>query len=403
MNDNTLFLGTDSYSYAIRTWCNHVEVGARDVASYRAKHRGRRRNNGGLGGGGGTAAEVWYAKEERKRKTVLQAAERAEEILEEMEVAYHKNATVVVRAGREDYDAVVKAYSRCAMTDGAMERAERLVSRMERGRDDLNGEGDTAENDFSPTVETYISLVRGYADASLTDNPVSRARNAMERALSCYRNGDESCRPTAEVFNALLSVCGSRVLRRAGREMRREAVACAVDMLALMREEGKKDPICLRTSRTYVLLLEAFEIVLDEDGGGSSSGGDGRLERAVETTFNRCCEEGLVDDLVLRTVQRMAPYNLYRRIVLLKAKSLTSSAFDGNGEDVEGVLVLPMEWTENAVRRGRKQYYIPLTTDGSTLPNDALSIEQKMKNLRSQKNKKILLEKNTRKERKDDS
>ena len=47
-------------------------------------------------------------KEEKERAT-----ERAEEILEEMEVAYHKNTMVVVWVGREDYDEVVKAYSRC--------------------------------------------------------------------------------------------------------------------------------------------------------------------------------------------------------------------------------------------------------------------------------------------------
>ena len=73
-----------------------------------------------------------------------------------------------------------------------MKRVERLVSCMERGRDDFNCEGNVAESDISPTVETYISLVRGYADASLNDNPMSRAWNAMERVLSRYRNGDES-------------------------------------------------------------------------------------------------------------------------------------------------------------------------------------------------------------------
>ena len=46
-----------------------------------------------------------------------------------------------------------------------------------------------------------------------------------------------------------------------------------------MREEGGRDPAGRPNSRTYVLLLEVFESILDED--GRVGGGGGRLEQAV--------------------------------------------------------------------------------------------------------------------------
>ena len=119
-----------------------------------------------------------------------------------------------------------------------------------------------------------------------------------------------------ECYNALLSACSGSAFINATVVEKKNALICAIETLNRMR--ANKDPHCRPNSETYKFLLEAYGCLMDD--------WRSHQKKAIESTFTQCRDEGLVDDSVIQTLQRVAPYDLFRSMVLLKAKTFSTKA-----------------------------------------------------------------------------
>lgn len=91
--------------------------------------------------------------------------------------------------------------------------------------------------------------------------------------------------------------------------------------------------------RTYVCLLQACGRLLgNSKGAGGSDEGD-RMRRGehVESVWRECCQEGLVDDVVLRNFVRAAPDGVWQ-------DALVGVVTGGDGKGLTAAM-LPREWT----------------------------------------------------------
>jgi hypothetical protein len=181
---------------------------------------------------------------------------------------------------------------------------------------------------------------------------------------------DDHVKPTVEVFNAFIRVCGST---NHGRSTERKFnLKLAVRTVEEMRERGEAP-----NSATFKRLLEACENLLPM--GKERS-------RAVENIFNNCSYLGLVNDEVLAQLKNAASEELFTDMVVAKTAE----------EDIEGTLrsgkMVPESWTRNI---GVKVE----TVDGKqpkALNIDAIFVvtkrvkEFRTRNLRQHKNKKLL-------------
>ena len=139
-----------------------------------------------------------------------------------------------------------------------------------------------------------------------------------------------------------------------------------------MLKECKSEE-CKPNAETYKLLIDACGKLIPK---GLEQ------QKALETIFNNCCRDGLVDDRVLRQFKKTAPFDLYQDTILLNAQTST----DGDG------MILPEEWTRNIghrVRTAEGRRPQPLSPDVGFVMTKSMA-DYKMRRLRSKKNQRLL-------------
>jgi hypothetical protein len=308
------------------------------------------------------AIRIWCNASQYNESPLTQRFEdaiQAQAVLKQMHEMYHRSGSVEVRPTTYDYNNVIRALSRCNI-NGAVERVEELLTKMENKYHD----GDAL---LMPDRESYMTAIFAWKNSPDVGMRVDGARAIFERMIKQYKNGNHSCKPTVESYNALITLCRNHKFVEGTDEDRRKAFECVVDTVNKMRLSEEIE----FNSMTYNLLLYVFGTLLEK---GSKEQG-----KVIESTFQKCCADGLVDDKVLTAIQRVAPYDVYRRCVLYSA---TKDSTEAKG------LYLPEEWSANII--GARPV-IPFSMDGNftNVRNKELS-ERKMRRLRTRKNQRIL-------------
>jgi len=285
-----------------------------------------------------------------------QHAVQAESLLKRMDEMYFRSGSIEVRPTAHDYYNVMEAFTKSRYT-GAMERAEALLKAME----DKYHDGDAL---LMPSSENYRSIIVAWKHSPDVEKRVDGAKRVFERMMKQYQNGNHACKPSVEAYNAIISVCRSADFAEAKDEHKRKALQCVTETISKMRASEEIE----LNAMTYNLILNAFGNLLEN--------GSREQVKAIESVFSKCCAEGLVDKRVFHKMQRCAPYDVYRRNVLIHASKESDSV---------GKLYLPKAWSRNIT--GIRPY-IP-SVDGNFV-NERNRNERKMRRLRTRKNQSLL-------------
>jgi hypothetical protein len=328
MEDNGLVPDSDCFTYAIQTWCNSA------------------------------------CRNELTEEEVYDCALKAQEMLDKKTQMHFRSGIVSVEMSTLDYNNVMRAWSRSSSA-GAIQNVDKLLSTLES----LYAKGDEK---MKPNHESYYHAINALGNDPNIGNQIDRVFELLTRMNAQYENGNRDCAPNIQCYNAVISVCGNSKFKSGSDDERRNALKCVIKMI----QELKDSRGVTSNSRTYGLALETFSILMDKK--------SIEFAKVIESLFVRCCNEGLVDDKVIKAFHRVAPYSLHRRLVLGPA----SPDKEADGTTISETLFLPEDWTRNI--NGIRQR-IPLAVDGRFVHARSQSVsEHKMRRLRKKQNKCLL-------------
>ena len=347
MEDNALVPDTECYMYAIQIWSNSA------------------------------------CRNEATQNEIYEDAERAHDLLDRMKIAHHRSGLVMVKPTAIDYNNVMRAWSR-GSSHRAMTKVEELLSKLEQSY--AKGEG---EPSMAPTYESYLRKIEVLENSRNTSNQIDEVVDALARMKEQHDNGNEACSPNIACYNTVIAVCGNRSFKLADDQEKQKALKCAIEILQTLRSNNKQD---LRpTTRTYVFTLEAFSILMDRK--------SPEFRKGIESVFQMCCNDGLIDDKVIKTFRRVAPFEVYRQCILSKSfpkvdtdkdGNITGDAYNSSTDNASKTLFLPELWTRN-IDGGIRQR-IPLAVDGRFVHERSPVVsEYKMRRLRRKPNQALLL------------
>jgi len=291
---------------------------------------------------------------------------RCLELLDRMRVAHNQSIVSQVRVATQNVNDVLEAL--CVSTNHKrIEQAELLLESLEAAAEAAAGR-DEMRHDPRPNANSYRLVIDVWRTAQSIEK-VPRAMAILWRMKESYDAiATNSQKPDiVEVFNAFVRVCGSvrpRGDKDDGAHVFREALAAVESMRSL---KG-----LYPNAVSYAVLLEACKILLPL--------GKERL-RVVEQVFHLACDEGMVDDGVLRELRSVASEEQYSKLVIAPS------------EIVEGTKMVPESWSRNALggrvvtADGRRTK--PLTVDGQLAITNAMR-EFQMRRLRDKRNRNLL-------------
>lgn len=278
MVDRQLTPDSECYTYAIRTWKNSATHHLCETQHVDATHANR--------------------------------------LLKAMEKAYHRSSEVLVQPKTENYNNVIEAWSASTQA-GAAVHAEALLKKLEKAYAD-------GDENLMPDTNSYRWALEAWANSPSPDK-LSRAVAILSRMKDAMEGSeDDHAKPTVDVFNAFIRVCGTSGTGSAGDK--KYNLKLAVNTVDEMRQRGEAP-----NSRTFCLLLEACQNLLPL--GKQQS-------RAVETIFRNCCYLGLVDDAVLAQFRDVASDQLFQDLVVANTtEEVTEGSKSGK--------MVPKTWTRN--------------------------------------------------------
>ena len=173
--------------------------------------------------------------------------------------------------------------------------------------------------------------------------------------------------PLLEVLNSFVLVCATTpqpIPNEVGVSILREALRAV--------ERFRSDCKVIPNQWTYAYLMQAAQELV---------GNEASRTKIVDQVFRLSCQDGMVDDVLLKQFMEATAPDQYQRLVVAQS------------ETVEGAKVIPESWSRNVLggrvisADGRKVR--PLTIDGRLTETKAMQ-EFKMRRLRDKRNRKLL-------------
>ncbi len=309
--------------------------------------------------------KIWSnsaSRNELTQQEIYEDALKAYQLLERMSQMHDRSGLVMVKPTTIDYNNVMRAFSRCTAEDAGI-KVKKLLLKLEN---EYAG-GDIG---MKPNHESYLHAIKTLGNNSNLENQIEQVLDLLSRMRDQYKNGNVACKPNILCYNAIISACGTRNLKFASEKEKQEVLKCVVEIVQKLRKNDEIET----TSKTFILTLEAFAALLDTK--------SPEYKKVIESVFSMCCNEGLVDDNVIKTFHRVAPHEVYRQAVLSKASP------DFEIDETSQTLFLPEQWTRNI--DGIRQR-IPLAVDGRFVhARSPIVSEHKMRRLRKRQNKILL-------------
>lgn len=163
-------------------------------------------------------------------------------------------------------------------------RVEALLNQME----DLYQSG---RQDVKPSTVSYITCISAWARSNHRQK-VPRAQAILRRMEESYRSGNIDAEPNLLAYNALLNSC-SFPIGNDGSE-RFDVAKVALDTLEELRDSNYGNPDDI----TYATVLKTLGRCIPP----------GKIrDEMVEKEFERCCNDGQVNDFVLRELDHASP------------------------------------------------------------------------------------------------
>ncbi len=214
------------------------------------------------------------------------------------------------------YNLMMNILAKARMDDSA-ERAEGLLNEMESLYESGNQQ-------VKPSAVSYVICISAWAKSNDREK-VPRAQAILRRMKEAYRCGNLDAKPTLSANNALLNACGFPV---GGPNERSHAATVVMETLKELDESNdiSADHV------SYATALKAF--------GRCIPPGKSR-DDLVEREFQKCCIEGLVNDFVLRELER--------------ASLTVHSKLFGSEDSLHTIMKkVPREWRRNVSSRAKQ-------------------------------------------------
>ena len=329
MEENGLIPDSDCFSYVIQTWCNSA------------------------------------CRNELTEEEISHDALRAHKLLDQKLKMRLRSGIIEINTTRTDYNNVMRAWSHSSSSE-ANEHIMNLLSSMER----LYGNGD--EN-MKPNFESYLHTINIMHQQEIVSDPTPKVFEILDRMKQQYEKGNEQSMPHIQCYNAAIGALGTHKMKEADADIKRNALSGVIRLI----KKVKDSTIVVANSFTYRFALESLSNLMDKR--------SVEYIRVIDSLFNRCCDEGVVDDTVIKAFHRASPHDLYRKLVL----SAASMDTEMDGTIISETLFLPEEWTRNI--DGFKQR-IPLDVDGRFVRSRSVTVaKRKMRRLR-RKERQVMLQ-----------
>uniref|UniRef100_A0A7S2EBP2 Pentacotripeptide-repeat region of PRORP domain-containing protein n=1 Tax=Ditylum brightwellii TaxID=49249 RepID=A0A7S2EBP2_9STRA len=249
------------------------------------------------------------------------SVQRAENILNKMDNLYRKG-NLEAKPNNIHLTTVMDAWSRSG-DPLCGQKAEEL---LERGQQLYEQDGDI---DIKPNAKSYNAVINAWAKGKQFGK-AQRAREVLRRMVKRYNDGDKDVKPNVSTYTSVLNSCAYTLGDLAEK---REALQIASSTYKELIASGFGRPNHI----TYSTFLRVCSNLIPS--------GDSRAS-SMGTVFRKCCEDGQVNDLIIRQLQRSLTPDQIRGLVKCDIKNV----------DTLKPTDLPSSWTCN-VQEVKRKYY----------------------------------------------
>ena len=160
---------------------------------------------------------------------------------------------------------------------------------------------------MKPTKDGYDGVMHAYGNAR-PESDFASADGVLRRMMRQHADGNESARPDANSFHAVIRACSKLADSDAPLERRTEALLLAISTVRRMKKSNVEgDSACYSavapTAKSYLLLLRCCSGLLPP--------GSPERDRALRSIFRSCAKDGLVNRYVLREFRSSASHDDY--------------------------------------------------------------------------------------------
>ena len=196
---------------------------------------------------------------------------------------------------RITFTGIMSAWARSSAR-GAAQRCEDILRRMQ----ELYREGKNTK----PDSFTYTVVCNAWSRSSEKD-AADRAIAILDYMKELYKEGDKGAKPNVVTYTACISACARA---KGSEEERRQAFNKALVLFEEMFSSSESIADVRPNSITYATMLRACTNLLP-------ASNDERIRNAA-SIFKICCDEGELSDMVLKSLQRAVPSDMYHRLTL---------------------------------------------------------------------------------------
>jgi len=250
------------------------------------------------------------------RVGTVEAAKRADELLEEMEQSEHVNPNF------RTFTAVITAWAKAPGKRSA-DRAEEILQKMEdlHARAVKSGKRHNAFNSVQPNARTYTSVINAWARSRDPTKP-QRALKILKKMIDLSKGGDESATPTVYSYNAAIDAC-ARCQGTGEQQVQALKIAFAINK-ALIAADGVEP-----NGSTFGNLIRCAQYLIPA--------GDER-NSVCKAVFQSAIKAGQVDRGVLRALQAAADRSLFDEVAGVTVDKMGHVQYDA----------IPFEWRKHA-------------------------------------------------------
>lgn len=321
MEDNHIFPDTDCFDFAIQTLSN-------------------------------------CSRNSTKENEAIEYSKMAEKMLIQMEKESQRSSVSVVKPNAKSYTNVIQALGLVRHGKNSAEKAAALLKRMEGGDESMR-----------PTRDSYVGVMNAFGSCG-SDNGFIKANEVLQRMISQYSNGNESARPDACSYHAVIRACSQVAASgvTTNPERQKEALVLAISTVQDMKKSDHVHP----NTKSYLLLLQCCINLLPE--------GSTEREKALCSVFRSCAKDGFVGQPILREFQSNVSAEVYHREVVSIAPYF------------EEVRIIPEKWTRNlgySVRGSSGKMSPIISVTGAVVSTTAYN-DYRMRRRRLKKGKMLL-------------
>jgi len=310
--DESIAPNTVSYSTVISAWAKSRERGAADAA-VRLLRRMENLSNESKSGDHPLALQcikpntISYAStlDALSRSGQKGASKLAMEILQQMEDRFADGADDV-RPNAYSYSSVIMAIANNPEKDTISTDAQKLLRHMIKISNESN-------SDASPNTVVFNSVIKAIEKSSVQNKALESQGILDVMKEMCFNN--DGCNmdlyPNTRTYNGVIRCCA---FTSGTEEEKRAAFDIATNTLNDLRNSKR----CSVDMYTYPAMFKSFERLLVRTGRKYQDKNTNLQEedfQQIQRVFDMCCEDGVVDSLVLNNLTNILSRNSMRRLL----------------------------------------------------------------------------------------